>query len=450
MIHARASYLAVFGLLVALLLTGAASPPARAIEIQSVTSPGGITAWLVQDDTVPLIAMRFSFAGGAAGDPPEKAGVAHFLSGMLDEGAGDLDSAAFQTRLDELSIKLSFDATRDEFEGSLQTINRTREEAFELLKLALTAPRFDPEPLQRVKSQILLGIQQDSEDPNSIATNAWMRTAFPQHPYGRPTKGIPDTVKAITADDLESLRQRLFARDGLKIAVVGDIDAETLKRLLDETFGTLPAESGMPDVPEAAPVEGPLVEVIERDIPQAVIRWGLKGIKRSDPDFIPAYVMAFVLGDGSFGSRLMEEVREKRGLTYSVYMALFPMDRAGLFYGGAATVNQRAGETIGVLYRELKRMAKDGPTEEELAQAKTYLTGSYALRFDSNSKIASQLLSIQRDNLGIDYVNRRNDLIEAVTLEDVRRLAERLIDADELLFTVVGKPEGVKPTQRPG
>jgi zinc protease len=450
MIQAKSSFLAVCGLIVGLLTAAAASAPARAIDIQSVTSPGGVTAWLVEDHTIPLVAMKFSFEGGAAGDPQDKSGIAHFLSGMLDEGAGDLDSQAFQTRLDELSIKLSFSATRDEFQGSLQTLTRTREEAFDLLKLALTAPRFDAEPLQRVRSQILLGIRQDNEDPSTIATNAWMRTAFPQHPYGRPTKGNEVTVQAINADDLKDLTKRLFARDGLKIAVVGDIDAETLKRLLDQTFGSLPAESGMPPVAEATPVEGPLVEVIERDVPQAVIRWGLNGIKRSDPEFIPAYVMAFILGDDGFGSRLMEEVREKRGLSYGVFMTLYPMDRAGLFYGGAATVNQRAGETIGVLYRELRRMAAEGPTEEELAQAKTYLTGSFPLRFDSNSKIAGQLLSIQRDDLGIDYVNRRNELINAVTLDEVKRLAKRLIDADELVFTVVGKPEGVKSVQRPG
>lgn len=450
MIQARPSFLAVCGLVVGLLTAAAASAPARAIEIQSVTSPGGVTAWLVEDHTIPLVAMKFSFDGGAAGDPQDKSGIANFLSGMLDEGAGDLDSQAFQTRLDELSIKLSFSATRDEFQGSLQTLTRTRDEAFDLLKLALTAPRFDAEPLQRVRSQILLGIRQDNEDPNTIATNAWMRTAFPQHPYGRPTKGSEETVQAIGADDLKDLTRRLFARDGLKIAVVGDIDAETLKRLLDQTFGSLPVESGMPAVAEATPVEGPRVEVIERDVPQAVIRWGLNGIKRSDPDFIPAYVMAFILGDDGFGSRLMQEVREKRGLTYGVFMTLYPMDRAGLFYGGAATVNQRAGETIGVLHRELRRMAAEGPTEEELAQAKTYLTGSFPLRFDSNSKIASQLLSIQRDDLGIDYVNRRNELINAVTLDEVKRLGKRLIDADGLVFTVVGKPEGVKSIQRPG
>lgn len=440
-------FLAVFGLLTALLTALPAEASTNSgVDIQSVTSPGGITAWLVEDDTIPLIAMNFSFAGGAAVDPDEKVGLANFLSTMLDEGAGDLDSEAFQRRLAELSIRLSFQAQRDRFQGSLQTLSENRDEAFSLLKLALTAPTFEAEPLERMRGQILLQIREDNEDPEEIANRAWMQTMFPDHPYGRPLKGTAETVSTITSDDLQELRQRLFAREKLYIAVVGDIDAETLKRLLDDTFGALPAESGVPEVPEAAIAQHPRVEVVERSIPQSVIRFGHSGIKRDDPDFIPAYMMNSILGGGGFGSRLMQEVREKRGLVYSVFSALQPMEHAGLFFGGAATMNERSAETIDVIRQELKRMAEEGPTKEELEEAKTYITGSYPLGFDSNSKIANRLLSIQEDELGIDYVNRRNDLIEAVTLEEIRRVARRLIDLDSLIITVVGRPEGVTST----
>ena len=440
-------FLAVFGLMTALMAAvPAAASTNSGIEIQSVTSPGGITAWLVEDDTIPLIAVKFSFAGGAAVDPDEKLGVANFLSTMLDEGAGEFDSEAFQRRLADLSIRLSFQAQRDRFQGSLQTLSENRDEAFELLKLALTEPTFEAEPMERMRSQILLQIRQENEDPEQIANRAWMETMFPDHPYGRPVNGTAETVSSIAADDLEDLRQRLFAREKLYIAVVGNIDAEILKRLLDETFGTLPAESGVPDVPEASPAQQPRVEVVERRIPQSVIRFGHVGIKRDDPDFIPAYMMNSILGGGGFGSRLMQEVREKRGLVYSVFSSLQPMQHAGLFIGGAATMNERTAETIDVIRQELKRMAEEGPTEEELDEAKTYITGSYPLGFDSNSKIASRLLSIQEDELGIDYVNRRNDLIEAVTLEEIRRVARRVIDVDSLVVTVVGQPEGVTST----
>jgi len=443
----KPSFLAVWGLVAALLTALPADSSARSgIDIQSVTSPGGITAWLVEDDTIPLIAMQFSFGGGAAVDPDDKAGLANFLSTMLDEGAGELDSEAFQRRIAELSIRLSFNAQRDHFQGSLQTLSEHRDEAFELLRLALTEPRFDAEPLERMRGQILLQIRQDEEDPDDIANRAWMETMFAGHPYGRSVTGSAETVSTIAADDLEDLRQRLFARQRLHVAVVGDIDPETLKRQLDDTFGPLAEESGIVEVPESTPAQGPLVEVIERDIPQSAIRFGHGSIKRDHPDFIAAYMVNSILGAGGFGSRLMQEVREARGLVYSVFSSLQPMEHAGLLFGGAGTMNERAAETIAVVREEFERMAEEGPSEEELEEAKTYLTGSYPLGFDSNSKIASQLLSIQQNDLGIDYVNRRNDLIEAVTIDDAKRVARSLIDPDGLVVTVVGRPEGVVST----
>ena len=443
----KPSFLATCGVVAALLAavpTGASAN--NGIEIQSVTSPGGITAWLVENDTIPLIAMKFSFEGGAATDPDDKAGLAYFLSGMLDEGAGDLDSQAFQQRLADQSIRMSFNAQRDHFQGSLETLSENREEAFDLLELAITEPRFDAEPLERVRRQILIQLRQDQEDPEDIASQAWMRTMFGDHPYGRPVKGSPETMTTLAADDLEDLRQRLFARERLHIAVVGDIDAETLERLLDETFGGLDAVAELPEVPDATPVEESLVEVVERNIPQSVIRFGHKGIKRDDPEFIPAFMVNSILGGGGFGSRLMQEVREDRGLVYSVFSSLQPMEHGGILYGGAATMNERAAETIEVVRQQLARMAEEGPTQEELEEAKTYLTGSYPLGFDSNTSIASRLLAIQQDDLGIDYVNRRNDLIEAVTPEDAKRVARRIIDPDQLVVTVVGQPEGVAST----
>jgi len=443
----KPSFLAAWGLAAALLAgVPAGASAGSGIDIQSVTSPGGITAWLVEDDTIPLIAMNFSFEGGAAVDPEDKAGLANYLASMLDEGAGDFDSEAFQRRIADLSIRMSFRANRDHFEGSLQTLSETRDEAFRLLKLALTEPRFDAEPMERMRGQLLVRILQDDEDPEEIANRAWMRTMFAAHPYGRPVSGSAQTVGAIQAPDLEDLRRRLFARDRLHISVVGDIDAETLKRLLDDTFGELAETTGVPDVPDASPMQGPLLEVVDRNIPQSVIRFGHHGIKRDDPDFIPAYIVNSILGGGGFGSRLMAEVREKRGLVYSVFSALQPLRHSGLLIGGAATMNERAAETIEVVRQELKRMAEEGPSEAELEEAKTYLIGSYPLGFDSNNKIASRLLQIQQDELGIDYVNRRDGLIEAVTLEDMKRVAGRLIDSKGLVVTVVGQPEGVAST----
>jgi len=437
-------------LLVLLVLAAAGVSPAFAIDIKQVKSPKGIEAWLVEDHTIPLIAMSFSFAGGAAEDPPGKEGLAHFMTGMLDEGAGPLDSEAFQARRDQLAIKLSFDSNMDNFEGDFQTLSANRDAAFGLLKLALTFPHFDQKPLDRVRNQFLVGAEENAEDPEHIASAAWMTAVFKDHPYARESEGTSQSLTSITADDLKALHKRLFTRKSLKISVVGDIDAETLSRLLDETFGELPDTEPLTPPPVASFTSGPMLKVIDRDIPQSIIMFGHEGILRSDKDFIPAYVTSFILGGGGFGSRLTDEVREKRGLTYGIGAGFYPLDRAGVFLGQVGTRNEKAKETIDTLTDVIKRFASEGPTAKELADAKTYLTGSYALRFDSNSKIANQLLGLQEDNLGIDYVNKRNAMIDAVTLDQVKEQARRLLHPDRLIMVVVGKPDGVSATDTPG
>jgi len=419
--------------------------PVKAIEIKEVKSKAGITAWLVEDHTNPLIAMQFSFSGGAANDPAGKEGTANFITGMMDEGAGDLDSAAFQAKRDELAMKMSFDANFDQFQGSFQTLTDKRDDSFALLKTALTKPHFDQEPLARVRDQLLVAARRNEEQPDSISSKAWMVKAFGDHPYARESEGTVKSIATITADDLHAMHKQLFSRKGLKVAVVGDIDQATLARLLDETFGDLPDTAP----PEPAPMihvsDKPATEVIARDIPQSIITFGTDGILRKDPDFIPAYVASFILGGGGFGSRLTEEVREKRGLTYGVSIGLYPFDHAGLVFGQLGTRNEKAGEALEVVKDTMKKFSEEGPNATELADTKTYLTGSYALRFDSNSKIASQLLAIQQDDLGIDYVNRRNALIDAVTLDQAKAQAKRISEPEKLIVTVVGKPEGITP-----
>jgi zinc protease len=422
--------------------------PAGAIAIKEVKSKTGITAWLVEDHTNPLIAMQFSFKGGAANDPSGKDGTAYFITGMLDEGAGDLDSATFQAKRDELNMKMSFEANLDTFEGSFQTLTEKRDDSFALLKLALTKPRFDKEPLERVRDQLIVNARQNEEDPDKISSNAWMVKAFDGHPYSRQSEGTVKSLASVSADDLRALHKQLFSRKGLKVAVVGDIDEATLVRLLDETFGDLP-DTDPPQPPSMVHVPAtPQTQVIARDIPQSIITFGTDGILRADPDFIPAYVTSFVLGGGGFGSRLTEEVREKRGLTYGVSIGLYPFDHAGLVFGQLGTRNETAGDALQVVKDTMKKFAEEGPTAEELAETKTYLTGSYALRFDSNSKIASQLLAIQEDNLGIDYVNRRNGMIDAVTLDQAKAQAKRISEPDKLVVTVVGKPQGITAGQQ--
>lgn len=414
----------------------------KKMNIQEVTSPGGITAWLVEEHSVPLVAIRFAFEGGSAQDPDGKEGVAHFISAMLDEGAGDLDSATFQERMEDIAMRMSFSQGRDSFYGSFQTLSENLDASASLLKLAITKPRFDESAFERIRKQLVTSLAFAAKNPNQVAGKAWSATAFPGHPYGRSSKGTPESMARITPDDLRTYRDRVFAKSKLKIAVVGDIDAARLGALLDDVFGGLAAEPRLEEIAAIKPAAG-TVKVIDMPVPQSVAIFGFEGIKRDDPDFVPAYVMNHILGGGGFASKLMEEVREKRGLAYSVYSYLQPYDRAAIFAGSVATKNEKLKESLDVIRAEIKQMADKGPSQTELDNAKSYLTGSYALRFDTSSKIASQLLGIQQEDLGLDYVNTRNELISAVTLADIKRVAARMLKPDNLIVSVVGQPEGL-------
>ncbi|MCV0368766.1 pitrilysin family protein [Filomicrobium sp.] len=423
----------------------ALSRPAQAMDIKTVKSASGIEAWLVEEHSVPLVALRFAFTGGSSQDPADKAGVSNFLSAMLDEGAGDLKSAEFQERMEDIAMRMSYEDSRDTFYGSVETLSANRPQAMELLKLALTKPRFDDDAIERIRGQLKASIVYASRDPDRVAGNAWYAAAFPNHPYGKPKDGTLETISSITRDDLEAYRSRIFARENLKVVAVGDIDADALAKLLDEVFGDLPQKAKLNSVSDVAPPKKGSLTVTEMDVPQSVAVFGLGGLKRKDPDFMSAFVLNHIIGGGGFASKLMEEVREKRGLAYSVYSYLSPMDHSAIFLGSVATKNEAIAESLDVIRAELKKMVETGPTEEDLKNAKDYLTGSYALRFDSNAKIASQLLGIMVEGMGIDYVNTRNAQIEAVTLEDIKQAAKRFLDLNDLIVTVVGKPAGLAP-----
>ncbi len=428
--------------LAAAVVLAAVAAPAAAVDVQRVVSPGGIVAWLVEERTVPFVSLRFAFRGGAALDPAGKEGLAALVSGLLNEGAGDLDALAYQTALEDNAVRLGFEAGTDEFGGTIQTLTERREEAFRLLALALTRPRFDADAVERVRAQLLRRLERETTDANAIARRLWLRTAFGDHPYARPSGGTLDGVRALGRDDLANFVRDHFARDRLVLGAAGDIDAAALGRLLDSTFGALP-ESGIAfAVAETAPPASGAVVVERLAQPQSVVVWGQRGPKRDDPDYYAAYVMNQILGGGGFTSRLYDEVREKRGLAYGVYSYLAPRAHAGLYLGGVATRNDRAAESLAVVRAEFARMRDEGVTEQELADAKRYLTGSFPLRLDSNNEVAAILVGMQIAGLGIDYLDHRDDLVEAVSREDVARVAGALIDPDSFTVVVVGEPDG--------
>ncbi len=429
----------------AIVAFAAFAAPAHATTIERVVSPGGIEAWLVHEPAVPLIAIDFAFSGGAIQDPAGKAGTANLVTSLLDEGAGDLDSKTFHDRLERKAIELSFRTERDNVRGSLRTLVENRDEAFDYLRLALTAPRFDAADIEINRAQILSILRRATTSPTDIASQRWWETAFAGHPYGRPVNGTLESVPNITIDDLKAYTHRVLARQNLRIAVVGDIDAEAVKTMLDHVFGALPAKPELTPVEAASPQGLGRRIVVKLDVPQAVVDFGGPGIARKDPDFMAAYIVNHILGGGAFSSRLYQEVREKRGLVYSVYDGLVWLDHAAVFLGSTATRADRTGETLDLIEKEIHRLAENGPTAEELAKAKAYLNSSFALNLDTSSKIAALLVQLQLDDLGIDYFQKRPALIDAVRLDDAKRVAKRLLDGG-LLVTVVGKPEGVAST----
>jgi zinc protease len=418
--------------------------PVGAAKIQPITSPGGINAWHVQEPSIPIVTINVSFKGGASTDPVGKEGLGNMLASLLDEGAGDLDSQAFHRRLQDLAVALRFDAGRDNLSLSIRTLARFREQAMDMTRLALTEPRFDTEPVERVRTQLAQSIRRRAQDPDAIAGQTFFQTAFPNHPYGRPVQGTETSLAAITVADLRQAVAGRFARDNMVIGIVGDVDAAEAGRLLDLAFGKLPAKAAPSAVPDTRLGERGELIVLRRPVPQSVVMWGLNGVKRSDPDFFAATLLNHTLGGGGFTSRLYEEIREKRGLAYSVYSSLAPFDRAGLLMGGLGTQNERVAESLDILKAQLRDIAEHGITADELAAAKAFTAGSFATRLDSNGAIAATLVSLQVSDLGLDYLDRRVELINAVTSSDVQRVARKLIRPDALLVIVVGDPKGLE------
>lgn len=412
----------------------------RAEHVQRIVTPGGLTAWLVESYAVPLVAVEFALRGGAAQDPADKPGVAALLAGTLDEGAGPYDARGFHHAIEEHAIHLAFGADRDSFSGHLQTLSRHLDKAFELLKLALTEARLDAADVARIRNQFAAELKRDLNDPDAMAAKAFRESAFPNHPYGRPVRGALDSIDSLSREDLIALRERLFATKDLKIAVVGAIDAQTLATKLDDVFGAFSRDNDLASVPAIAVSNVGLRKIVDIDVPQTTIRFGRPGVTKRDPDYFAVVVANHILGGGTFTARLFREVREKRGMAYSVYSQLNEYDHCPMLIGAAATKNERAGEALAVIEEQVRAFAENGPTEDELDKARKYLIGSYPLRFDTSTKIASQLVNLQLDDFEPSYLDERNGRIAAVGLEDCKRAAKKLLGDGGLLVTMAGRP----------
>lgn len=418
--------------------------PAHAIDIQEVTSPGGIKAWLVEDHSIPFVSLSLDFKGGASLDDPKKRGAINLMTATLEEGAGKRNATEFAQAVEALGANFGFDVGDDSLNISMRTLTENRDEVGELLAQALSQPRFDDSAVERVRAQVQAVIKSEATDPQAIAAKEMARQAWGDHPYASSTNGTAKSVANLTRKDLVAAKNRVLARDRVVIGAAGDISAEELGPLLDKILGGLP-EKGTAPLPEQAELQltgG--VSVVDWSSPQTIVSFAGPGLPIDDPDYFAAYVANHILGGGGFSSRLMEEIREKRGLTYGIGTGLATGIYGQTWQGGMAGSNDTVKQAIELIRQEWDHMAAEGVTQQELTDAKTYLTGEYPLRFDGNRKIASILAGMQLIGLPPDYPNTRNEQVEAVTADDVQRVAKRLLHSDELRFVLVGRPEGIK------
>jgi zinc protease len=439
-------------LVAAFLLFALAFAPAPAfaqrqegVPVERVVSPGGIEAWLVSDSTVPMIVMRAYWRGGSAGEPDEVSGVTGVFADMLTEGAGAMDANGFKERLEELNMSLGFSASWDGFGMNLTTLTENRDAAFEMARLALYEPRLDAAPLERIKRQLYVRLRTRETNAGYIANLALDQALYPDHAYAQRTSR--ESVAAIDRAALLARRAALLNRTTLRVTIVGDINAEDAGRALDLLFGALP-EGAVPPEPPDVNLRAP-TPLIVRTLPQpqSLVIFAAPGIQDEDPDWIPFAVANYIIGGGGFSSRLMSEVREQRGLVYGIGIGASVREHSALIYGSAQTENGDAAEALAVTRAELARAYTEGVTQAEVNDAITYLTGSFALDLDSNVKIANVVQSYQVAGRDLAYINRRNDLIRAVSRDDVNRVIRRLFNPDNFTFVVVGEPEGLDAAQ---
>ena len=420
-----------------------ASVAVAEIDIQEVETPSGVKVWLVEEPSIPFVALEILFKGGTSLDVEGKRGATNLMMALLEEGAGDLDAQAFQAQREALAASYEFGSYDDSVSVSARFLSENRDEAVELLRSAINDPRFDQQALDRVRSQVLANIASSEKNPNRIASRAFYSAAFGDHPYGTDDSGTVESVAALTAEDMFEAHENALVRSRAYVSVVGDISADEVGALIDRLIGDLP-ETG-PDFPE--PVEFGLAggtTVIPYQTPQSVALFGHSGIERDDPDFFAAYILNTILGGNGPQSVLMDEVREKRGLTYGVYSYLVSKDYSTMMLGSVASGNERMAETISVIKEVWNDFYENGVSADQLDRAKTYLTGEYPLRFSSNAKIANILVGMQIEGIPRDYVVNRNDYINAVTLDDISRVARELLAPEDLHFVVVGQPEGLE------
>ena len=434
---------AVASLVMAVLVTACQTvPPAKdtsLADVQVVTSPGGVTAWLVSESHVPIIAMEMAWRGGATNEPRGREGAGWVLAYMMNEGAGKFDTTEYGARMQDLNMSFACGVAIDWTSCSLTTLKETADESFDMVRMALAEPRFDREPLERAKRELSVSLKQEDANPRTLASRAMNNELIPGHPYAR--YATPETAARVSRSDIARLKQTLMTKERLLVVVVGDMTADELRPKLDEVFGALPAGSPLPPLADAVARPALLEPVVTQLAqPQTLVMFSGPGVRREDPDFFAAYLLNYILGGGALSSRLGDDLREKRGLTYGVGTGLSLQTHFWRWTGSTSVQNDKADEAVALIRKNIGRLGRDGPTQAELDDAKAYVTGAFPLAFDSNARIARNLLGFRQDNLAADYVQQRNGFFEAVTLADVKRVAAEYMKPEHFTFVMVGQP----------
>ncbi len=414
------------------------------LDIHEYKTASGIPFWLVEDHSIPVIALDFAFDNaGAKHDSAKKQGLSRLASNTMDEGAGDLPAAEFQGALRRHSISLGFSSGRDTFGGSLKTRTTTKDKAAELLHLALTAPRFEKADVQRMIDANLARIRSSQSDPEWIAARLSNDIVFKDHPYALNSGGTLSTLPNINSADLKNFVTTRLTKNVLKIAIVGDITPADAKLYIDGIFGTLPQTQKITaEIPDFTIQNGGQTYLHNIDIPQSIVLGYLPALPRTDPDYYTYQVMNQILGAGGFGSRLTEEIREKRGLTYGIYSYLSQMEHTNFLTLSASTANESAHDMLALAKAEFAKMGTEPVSAEEREKAIAYINGSLPLTLSSTGNISSLILGMQLDNLPIDYLDQRADAFEAVTIEDIQSVAQKYLDTTNMTFIIVGQPKG--------
>jgi zinc protease len=412
-------------------------------QVEEVTSPSGIKAWLVRDEKLPLVTMKFAWKGGVEQDPADRQGLSRLMADLLTEGAGSYDALAFQKALVDQSIQMGFAANRDIFSGSLKTLLETKDQAFDLLRLALSEPRFDPADMDRAKERQKAAVRAMLGHAEWQARYALFGAIYRDHPYAYRSLGTEASLDRISRDDLRRFAAGHLAKENLIIAAAGSIQPDEFGRLLDRAFGALPQKAVLAPMPLLVWPEQSDTLLLRREGTQTNVLWAMPGPKRTDPDWYAAEIANYILGGGGFSSRLMQAVRDEKGLTYGVSTVLAPTDCMGSIFGSMATDNGKTAEALELVKKVWKTFYQKGPTSDEMAQAKAYLKGSLPLALNSTDTIAGLLVQMQLHGLGPHYLTQRETALDRVSVEDVRRVLARWFDPDHAFFAMVGNPKDI-------